>query len=110
MRRQAALSIRVASVFIAILVALPLVNLYLPDLAGTEVMGFSLTWLILAVLFYPLTWLLSSYFVRSSETLEADLVKVTRDTWGEGGMGMAVSAPSGPAPRAPGNMNEGGTE
>jgi uncharacterized membrane protein (DUF485 family) len=75
MRRQAALSVRVAAVFILLLIALPLANLYLPDAMGTKISGFTLTWLILAVLFYPITWLLSGYFVRKSEEVEAELTK-----------------------------------
>jgi len=73
MRRQAALSLRVAAVFVLLLVALPLANLYLPDLMGTKISGFTLTWLILAVLFYPITWLLSAYFVKTSEEVESSL-------------------------------------
>jgi hypothetical protein len=46
----------------------------LPDLAATNIGGFSATWLVLGVLFYPLTWVLSSWFVRGSEKLEADIV------------------------------------
>ena len=60
MKKQLRLSLSVAVVFIAVLVGLPLVNLYLPDLAKTNIGGFSLTWLILGVLFYPLTWFLST--------------------------------------------------
>lgn len=73
MQRQASLSIKVAVVFILLLVGLPLGNLYLPDLTGSAVMGFTLTWLILGVLFYPLTWVLSQLFVRQSESIEAKL-------------------------------------
>lgn len=73
MRRQAALSLRVAAVFILLLVALPLANLYLPEAMGGKVGGFPLTWLLLAVLFYPVTWVLSAYFVRKSEEVEASL-------------------------------------
>lgn len=75
MRRQAALSLRIAAVFVAILVVLPLLNLYAPALMATRVGGFSLTWLFLAVLFYPVTWLLSAWFVRDSDRIEADIVR-----------------------------------
>jgi len=72
MRRQAALSLRVASVFLLMLFGLPLVNYYLPDLAATPVLGFTATWLFLGVLFYPITWLLSWHFVRESDRIEAE--------------------------------------
>jgi len=74
MRRQAAVSIRVACVFIALLIVLPLVNLFLPQMAETDVFGFTATWLCLGVLFYPLTWVLSGYFVRRSDQIETDLL------------------------------------
>lgn len=72
MHRQAALSLRVASVFIVLVFGLPLVNTYLPDLANTPVLGFSATWLFLGVLFFPITWLLSAYFIRASDQIEAE--------------------------------------
>jgi uncharacterized membrane protein (DUF485 family) len=74
MKRQLRLSLSVATVFIFVLIGLPLVNLYLPELAKTRIAGFTLTWLILGVLFYPLTWVLSTWFVKASERLEAEIV------------------------------------
>ena len=74
MKKQLRLSLSVAIVFVIILVGLPLVNLYLPDLAKTPIMGFSLTWLILGVLFFPLTWFLSSWFVKGTERIDAEIV------------------------------------
>ena len=38
----------------------PLVNAFLPEIAQARIGGFSATWLFLGVLFYPITWLLSS--------------------------------------------------
>lgn len=75
MRRQAALSLKVAAVFVAILVVLPLLNLYAPALMATRIGGFSLTWFFLAVLFYPVTWILSAWFVKDSDRIEADIVR-----------------------------------
>jgi hypothetical protein len=43
---------------------------------ATNVGGFSLTWLILGVAFFPLMVWLSWHFVRQSERLEADLVRL----------------------------------
>ena len=72
MKRQAALSIKVAVIFLVLLLGLPLVNFYLPDLANARVLGFTATWLFLAVLFYPITWLLSAYFIRESNRIEGE--------------------------------------
>lgn len=72
MRRQASLSLRVAVVFIILVFGLPLVNLYLPNLANIQIMGFTATWLFLGVLFFPITWLLSSYFIRQSDQIERE--------------------------------------
>ncbi|MEI7985248.1 MAG: DUF485 domain-containing protein [Armatimonadota bacterium] len=74
MKKQLRLSLSVAAVFVVILVGLPLVNLYLPDLAKARVGGFTLTWLILGVLFFPLTWILSSWFVKGTERIDAEIV------------------------------------
>lgn len=72
MRRQAALSLRVAVVFLVLLLGMPLFNFYFKDLANTRVLGFSATWLFLGILFFPITWLLSAYFVRQSDKIEGE--------------------------------------
>ena len=74
MRRQVALSLRIAAVFILMLVAIPLLNAFAPGLMATRVGGFTLTWLLLAVLFYPLTWALSRWFVGASDRIEREIV------------------------------------
>lgn len=71
MREQAALGLRVAAVFIVLLLGMPLANLYLPEIAGSKILGFTATWLLLGVVFYPITWILSVYFVRESDQIEA---------------------------------------
>lgn len=72
MRRQASLSLRVAVVFVVLVFGLPLVNLYLPNIANKSIMGFTATWLFLGVLFFPITWLLSAYFIRESDRIERE--------------------------------------
>lgn len=80
MRRQAQLGLRLAAVFLLVLLGLPLINLYLPDLAGQKVGGFSATWLFLGILFYPLTWILSFAFVKRSDAIEDELAAEVRTT------------------------------
>ena len=96
MRRQARLGLRIAAVFVLILVGLPLLNLYLPDTMAMRVGGFSLTWLLLAVLFYPVTWLLSWLFVSGSDRAEDEIVAEMR-----GGEGLQTLVRSGLSPRPP---------
>lgn len=72
MRKQAGLSLRVAAVFLALVLGLPLVNRFLPDAANASIFGFTASWLFLGVLFYPVTVILSFYFVRQSDRIEAE--------------------------------------
>jgi uncharacterized membrane protein (DUF485 family) len=73
MQRQLALSLRVGAVFFVLIFGLPLFNWLAPGVANARVGGFTLTWLLLGVLFYPLTWLLSAYFIRESDRLEEEI-------------------------------------
>lgn len=82
MQKQAALSLRVSAVFLFLLLGLPLVNAFLPDLANRSVGGFTLTWLFLGVLFYPITWILSGYFIRASDRIEAECAEYARTEFG----------------------------
>lgn len=75
MRRQFALSAQIAVIFLALIFALPIINWLAPGLASANVAGFTLTWLFLGVLFYPITWLLSAWFVRSSNAIETAIAK-----------------------------------
>jgi len=75
MRRQLSLSLSVATVFILLLVGLPLFNLYAPQIANQTVYGLTLTWLFLGVIFYPITIALSIYFVRNSDRIEAECAR-----------------------------------
>ncbi len=74
MRRQGALSLRVAAVFVGLVLGVPLVNHLYPELANAPVLGFTASWLFLGVLIYPITVVLSFYFVAASNRIEADCV------------------------------------
>lgn len=78
MRRQLSLSMKIATIFMVMLLGLPLINYFLPSLANTSIFGFTLTWLFLAVLFYPITWLLSWLFIRQSNDIEAEIAESMR--------------------------------
>lgn len=78
MRRQLSLSLKVAVIFVVMLLGLPIVNYCLPELANTPVFGFTATWLFLAFLFYPITWVLSWWFIRQSNEIEANITSTMR--------------------------------
>ena len=74
-RRQLKLSIACAGTFLAALLGLPLLNYYLPELMATRLAGFTLTWFILGVLFFPFVWGIAWVFIRRSIALEEGEVR-----------------------------------
>ena len=79
MRRQLRLSIACAGTFLVALLGLPLLNYFYPELMATRVFGFTLTWFILGVLFFPFVWLISWVFIKRSIALErAEVEEVSR--------------------------------
>ncbi len=79
MRRQLGLSIACAATFLIALVGLPLLNYFAPGLMATRVGGFTLSWLVLGVLFFPFVWIISWVFIKRSIALEEDEVAQVRD-------------------------------
>jgi hypothetical protein len=70
MRQQAGLGLRVAAVFLILILGMPLLNALAPDFTRQQIMGFPLYWFVLGLAFYPVSWALSVYFVKASEKLE----------------------------------------
>ena len=70
MRRQLRLSVTCAATFLFVLIGLPLLNYLAPELMARRVAGFTLTWLILGVLFFPFVWGIAWVFIRRSIQLE----------------------------------------
>lgn len=85
MRRQLQLSVACAATFLVALLGLPLLNYFLPDLMATRVAGFTLTWLILGVLFFPFVWVIAYAFIRRSIALEDAEVKEAKGATGTDG-------------------------
>jgi uncharacterized membrane protein (DUF485 family) len=79
MRRQLGLSIACAATFLVALIGLPLLNYFHPALMATRIAGFTLTWLILGVLFFPFVWIISWVFIRRSIALEDDEVRSVKE-------------------------------
>ena len=79
MRDQLKLSIACALCFVVALVALPLLNYFQPAFMAQRVFGFTLTWLILGVLFFPFVWIISYVFIKRSIALEDAEAKAAKD-------------------------------
>jgi hypothetical protein len=77
-KRQRALSISVAFVFLAIVLSLPLLCFFLPTLTAFEIFGFNLSWLVLGILIYPFIWALAFYFVSTAEKYEEDFTRLVK--------------------------------
>lgn len=80
MRRQLTLSILCASAFLLALVGLPLLNYSAPELMARRVGGFTLSWLVLGVLFFPFVWAIAWVFIRRSIRLETQEVDEVRNS------------------------------
>jgi putative solute:sodium symporter small subunit len=75
MRRQLRLSIACAACFLVALLGLPLLNYFAPDLMAVRIFGFTLTWFVLGVGFFPAVWLIAWVFIRRSLALEEEEVR-----------------------------------
>lgn len=79
MRRQLKLSILCAAAFLIALLGLPLLNYFFPEAMAKRVFGFTLTWLVLGVLFFPFVWVIAWVFIKRSISLEeAEVNEVNR--------------------------------
>ncbi len=79
MQRQLKLSISCALAFLVVLFGMPLLNYLAPEFMGQRVGGFTLTWLVLGVLFFPYVWIIARLFITRSIALEnAEVAEVTR--------------------------------
>jgi len=70
MRRQLRLSIACAAAFLLALFGLPILNYLAPEFMVQRVGGFTLTWLVLGVLFFPYVWIIARIFITRSMRLE----------------------------------------
>jgi uncharacterized membrane protein (DUF485 family) len=89
MRKQLKLSIACALAFLVALLGLPLANYFWPDVMATRVFGgFSLTWFLLGIGFFPTVWVISFFFIRRSIALEeqeaAEVAGNEREKGGKG--------------------------
>jgi uncharacterized membrane protein (DUF485 family) len=75
MKGQLRLSISCAAAFLVALLGLPLANYFFPELMAKRIFGFTLSWFILGVLFFPLVWAIAWFFIRRSIALEEEEVQ-----------------------------------
>jgi uncharacterized membrane protein (DUF485 family) len=70
MRRQLRLSLACLAAFLVVLLGLPLLNHSFPGVMAVRVFGFTLSWLVLGVCFFPAVWVIAWVFIRRSIALE----------------------------------------
>ena len=78
--KQLRLSIFCAAAFLLALLMLPLANYFFPEQMATRFFGFTLTWLILGVGFFPAVWLIAWVFIIRSIELEKEAEEMANDT------------------------------
>ena len=61
------------------MLGVPLASRFAPAWSQQPVLGFPLSWFLLGLLFYPITWALSAYFVRASERMETQEAAMIRE-------------------------------
>lgn len=70
MKRQLRLSVACATAFLLLLFGLPVMNYLAPEFMARRVGGFTLSWLLLGVLFFPYVWIIAKWFITRSIALE----------------------------------------
>jgi uncharacterized membrane protein (DUF485 family) len=83
MRKQLRLSVACAVAFLVVLFGLPLANYFLPELMATRILGFTLSWLILGIGFFPAVWVIAWIFIQRSIALEEEETREVRKGAGE---------------------------
>jgi uncharacterized membrane protein (DUF485 family) len=69
-KHQLKLSISCAAAFLLLLFGMPLLNYFAPELMARRVGGFTVSWLVLGVLFFPYVWIIARIFITRSMALE----------------------------------------
>ena len=91
MKGQLRLSIACAAAFLIALLGLPLANYFFPELMAKRIFGFTLSWFILGVLFFPLVWVIAWFFIRRSIALEEEEVQSVSGRTSDGRAGVPAS-------------------
>lgn len=75
-RAQLGLALRLATVVVCVVAAIPLASTVFPGWAELTVAGVRLNWLVLALLVYPLLYGVGRLYVRLAEQAERDFMRV----------------------------------
>jgi len=63
---------------VVVLFGLPLANYFFPEFMSRRILGFTLSWFLLGLGFFPAVWAISFYFIRRSIALEeSEVAEVT---------------------------------
>lgn len=76
MRRQLALSLRVAASLAVLLGSQPMIAWLWPSYANVHVFSIPLPWLVLGVASYPVMVALGLYYVRKAETIDDEFAEL----------------------------------
>lgn len=79
MKRQLQLSISCAAAFLVLLFGMPLLNYVAPEVMAQRVGGFTLSWLVLGILFFPYVWIIARVFITRSMALEEAEVRAAEE-------------------------------
>jgi len=80
MSRQLKLSMSIASVFVAIIVAVPLLNKFASGLMNAPFMGFTVSWFVLGFAIFPVLIGLAWLFVKKSNAFEDEAVSMVDES------------------------------
>lgn len=80
MRRQLRISCWCAAAFLVVLLGMPLANFFFPELMATRIFGFTLSWFLLGIGFFPAVWAIAFYFIRRSIALEEEEVRQVQES------------------------------
>ena len=78
-RAQLGLALRLAALVMCVVVAIPVGGSAFPALESLAVFGIRLNWLLLAVLMYPLLYVVGRFYIKLAEQNERDFIRVVDD-------------------------------
>ncbi|MET0704139.1 MAG: hypothetical protein ABWY93_31210 [Mycobacterium sp.] len=78
-RAQLGLALRLATVVLCLIIAIPVLGGAFPALEALTVFGIRVNWLILGVLLYPLLYGVGRLFVRFAEQSERDFMAIVNE-------------------------------